>query len=90
MAVTTPEREAGTWSGAVFTIARASFCGDWTDSRDVPKAAETVVAVPRTGKKSLPESGVPTVSPSARRPSDTCATSVVLGPNSAAYCAASR
>ena len=88
--MTTPESEAGTWGVAVLTIARACCCGGCTDSNGVPKAADTTAAVPRTGSRLLPGSGVPTVSPSARRSSDTCATSVALGPNSAAYCAALR
>ncbi len=88
--MTTPESAAGTWGVAVFTIARAACCGACTDSSGVPKAADTTAAVPRTGSRLLPGSGVPTVSPSAPRSADACATSVALGPNAAAYCAAPR
>ncbi len=84
--VTAPLREVGTWGGAVFTMARADSSGAWTDSSGVPSAAETTDAVPRTGSRVLPGSGVPTISPSLRRTEDTCATSASLGPNSAANC----
>ncbi len=68
--MTTPASEAGTWGVAVFTIARAVACGGCTDSSGVPKAADTTAAVPLTGSRVLPGSGVPTVRPSARRSSD--------------------
>ena len=88
-AVTAPAREAGTCGDAVFTIAGA-WCGAWTDSSGVPNAADTPAAVPRTGSKMLPGSGVPTVSPSARSAEDTRATSASVGPNAAAYWAGVR
>ena len=87
--MTAPAREAGTCGAAVLTSARASL-GACTDSSGVPNAADTTAAVPLTGSKMLPGSGVPTVSPSARSVEDTCATSVALGPNAAAYCAGVR
>ena len=88
--VTTPSREAGTCGEAVLTIARPDWPGACTDSSGVPSAAETTDAVPLTGKSELPGSGVPTVSPSLRRAEDTWATSAVVGPYCAAYCAAVR
>ena len=88
-AVTEPAREAGICGAAVLTITRPRF-GGWTDASGVPNAADTTAAVPLTGSRMLPGSGVPTVSPSARSAEDTCATSVAVGPNSAVYCAAVR
>ena len=88
--VTTPSREAGICGDAVFTIDRADSPGGCTDTSGVPSADETTDAVPLTGNNVLPASGVPTVSPSARKAEDACATSAGLGPNCAAYCAAVR
>ncbi len=88
-AVTDPARAAGICGDAVLTSAFAWF-GAWTDSSGVPNAAETTAAVPLTGSKMLPGSGVPTVSPSLRSTEDTCATSAALGPNCDAYWAAVR
>ena len=82
--VTTPFREAGTCGDAVLTMTRADSPGACTDSSGVPSAAETTDAVPLTGNSVLPDSGVPTVSPSLRSAEDTCATSAGVGP----YCAA--
>ena len=88
--VTTPFREAGTCGDAVLTMARADCPGACTDSSGVPSAAETTDAVPLTGNSVLPDSGVPTVSPSLRSAEDTWATSAGVGPYCAAYCAAVR
>ncbi len=78
--VTTPAREAGICGDAVFTTARADSPGAWTVSSGVPSAAATTEAVPLTGNKLLPGSGVPTVSPTLRRTEDASSTASGLGP----------
>ncbi len=77
--MTRPARSAGTCGVAVLTSARGAF-GVCTASIGVPNAADTVAAVPWTGRRVLPGSGAPTVSPSLRNVEDTCATSAALGP----------
>ena len=72
-------------TGAVFTSAGEAPAG-LTCSRGVPKAADTVDAVPLTGSKMLPGSGVPTVRPSLRSVADTCAITDRVGPYTAANC----
>ena len=58
----------------MLTTARGAF-GVWTVSIGVANAADTVAAVPCTGRRSLPGSGEPTVSPSPRSADVTRATS---------------
>ena len=70
-AVTDPARAAGICGDAVFTR-EGDSSGACTDSSGVEKAADTTAAVPLTGSRVLPGSGVPTVRPSARSADETC------------------
>ena len=87
--VTSPVSDEGTCGDAVLTTARDPPEG-CTCSRGVPKADDTTAAVPLTGSKMLPASGVPTVRPSLLSADDTCATVDGAGPYAAANCAGVR